>query len=107
MKEQLAENNHQLWKMIEEEKALRTAIAHDIRSPLSVLEGYQEMLSEYLPKKEINMEQALDMVNESKKQIERMDIFVETMRKMSSLDARELVVEEITSMQLEIDIQAE
>ena len=33
------------------------------------------------------------MVNESKKQIERMDIFVETMRKMSSLDARELVAE--------------
>ena len=49
MKEQLAENNHQLWKIIEEEKALRAAIAHDIRSPLSVLAGYQEMLSEYLP----------------------------------------------------------
>lgn len=32
---------------------------------------------------------------------------METMRKMSSLDTRELVVEEITSMQLEIDIQAE
>ena len=39
MKEQLAENNHQLWKIIEEEKALRAAIAHDIRSPLSVLAG--------------------------------------------------------------------
>mgnify|MGYP000267284372 CR=1 FL=1 len=33
----------------------------------------------------------------AKKQIERMDIFVETMRKMSSLDTRELVAEEITS----------
>lgn len=107
MRGQLAENNQQLWKMLEEEKALRAAIAHDIRSPLSVLEGYQEMLSEYLPKKEINMEQALEMVNESKKQIERMDIFVETMRKMSSLDARQLVAEEITSKQLEIDIRAE
>ena len=107
MKEQLAENNHQLWKMIEEEKALRAAIAHDIRSPLSVLAGYQEMLSEYLPEEEIDMDRALGMVNESKKQIERMDTFVETMRKMSSLDTRELVVEEITSMQLEIDIQAE
>ena len=107
MKEQLAENNHQLWKIIEEEKALRAAIAHDIRSPLSVLAGYQEMLSEYLPEEEIDMDQALGMVNESKKQIERMDTFVETMRKMSSLDTRELVVEEITSMQLEIDIQAE
>lgn len=107
MKEQLAENNHQLWKIIEEEKALRAAIAHDIRSPLSVLAGYQEMLSEYLPEEEIDMDRALGMVNESKKQIERMDTFVETMRKMSSLDTRELVVEEITSMQLEIDIQAE
>lgn len=107
MKEQLAENNHQLWKIIEEEKALRVAIAHDIRSPLSVLAGYQEMLSEYLPEEEIDMDRALGMVNESKKQIERMDTFVETMRKMSSLDTRELVVEEITSMQLEIDIQAE
>lgn len=107
MREQLAENNHQLWKVIEEERVLRAAIAHDIRSPLSVLEGYQEMLSEYLPKKEINMVQALEMVNESKKQIERMDKFVETMRKMSSLDTRELVAEEITSKQLEIDIRAE
>lgn len=107
MREQLAQNNQQLWKTIEEEKALRAAIAHDIRSPLSVLEGYQEMLSEYLPKKEIDMDQALDMVNESRKQIERMDLFVETMRKMSSLDARELVAEEITNKQLETDIRAE
>lgn len=107
MRGQLAENNHKLWKMIEEEKALRAAIAHDIRSPLSVLEGYQEMLMEYLPNKEIDMEQAIEMVVESGKQIERMDIFVETMRKMSSLDTRELRAEEITCQQLERDIQAE
>ena len=49
MREQLAENNRILWKNIEEEKMLRAAIAHDIRSPLSVLKGYQEMLMEYLP----------------------------------------------------------
>lgn len=107
MREQLAENNRQLWKMIEDEKALRAAIAHDIRSPLSVLEGYQEMLSEYLPEEEIDINQAVEMVNESRKQIRRMDTFVETMRKMNSLDTREFVVEEITSKQLKVDIRAE
>ena len=107
MREQLAENHQKLWKMIEEEKALRAAIAHDIRSPLSVLEGYQEMLMEYLPNREIDIKQAMEMVAESRKQIERMDIFVETMRKMSSLETRELRNEEITSRQLEGDIQAE
>ena len=107
MREQLAQNNHQLWKTIEEEKALRAAIAHDIRSPLSVLEGYQEMLFEYLSQKEIDREQILEMVGESRKQIERMDVFVETMRKMSSLDARDLVAGEITYEQLETEIQTE
>ena len=107
MREQLAQNNHQLWKNMEEEKALRAAIAHDIRSPLSVLEGYQEMLSEYLLQKEIEREQIQEMVSESRKQIARMDAFVETMRKMSSLEARELATEEITYEQLQTEIQAE
>lgn len=107
MRVQLAENNQKLWKMLEEEKTLRAAIAHDIRSPLSVLGGYQEMLMEYLPSEEISIKQAIEMVSESKKQIERMDLFVETMRKMNSLDTRELRHEEITSQQMEMDIQAE
>ena len=46
MRLQLKDNNRKLWGMIEEEKALRSAIAHDIRSPLAVLRGYQEMLLE-------------------------------------------------------------
>lgn len=107
MRVQLAGNNQKLWKMIEEEKALRAAIAHDLRSPLAVLGGYQEMLMEYLPNEEINRTQAIEMVDESRKQIERMDLFVETMRKMNSLETRELRAEEITGQQMETDIQAE
>ena len=30
--------------MIEDERVLRAAIAHDIRSPLAIMRGYQEML---------------------------------------------------------------
>lgn len=107
MRKQLADNNRKLWKNIEEEKALRAAIAHDIRSPLSVLKGYQEMLMEYLPDKTIDIDRAMDMLAESSKQIERMDVFVETMRKMTSLDMRELTPETITAEQLKNDIQAE
>ena len=59
---------------------LRAAIAHDIRSPLSVLKGYQEMLSEYLPNGTVNMEQAMEMLAESRHQIERMDSFYPVVR---------------------------
>lgn len=107
MRGQLAKNNQELWRMIEEERALRAAIAHDIRSPLSVLKGYQEMLMDYLPDGTIDMQKAMEMLAESRKQIKRMDHFVETMRKMSSLEQRTLVSDFITSQQMRADIQAE
>jgi signal transduction histidine kinase len=107
MRKQLARNNQILWRMIEEEKMLRAAIAHDIRAPLSVLKGYQEMLMEYLPSGDINMGQAMEMLSESGRQIERMDAFVEAMRKLSSLENRELTAGDISARQLEKDIQAE
>lgn len=107
MRQQLAENNKKLWKIIEEERALRAAIAHDIRSPLTVLKGYEEMLREYLPSENADMDKAVKMLEESEKQIQRMNTFVETMQKMSSLDKRELVLEEITGEELKKDIQAE
>lgn len=107
MREQLARNNQALWRTIEEEQMLRTAIAHDIRAPLSVLKGYQEMLMEYLPSKEIDMEQAMEMLQESGHQIERMDAFVEAMRKLSSLEHRQLTPGHIFAKQLEKDIQGE
>lgn len=107
MREQLVENNRILWKNIEEEKILRVAISHDICSPLCILKGYQEMLMEYLPNADIDIEQAMEMLSESTHQIERIVAFVDTMRKMSSLENRELVAEEIFAKQLEADIQTE
>ncbi|MDE5910463.1 MAG: HAMP domain-containing histidine kinase [Lachnospiraceae bacterium] len=107
MRRQLVRNNQILWTTIEEEKMLRAAIAHEIRAPLSVLKGYQEMLMEYLPSADIDMEQAMEMLSESGRQIERMDTFVEAMRKMSSLEKRELIAGDISARWLEEVIQAE
>lgn len=105
MRGQLAVNNQILWRTVEEEKMLRAAIAHDIRSPLSVLKGYHEMLTAYLPGVDIDMGQAMEMVSEIGHQIDRMDAFVEAMRKLSSLENREMVGREISTDRLEAYIR--
>ena len=33
-----------MWRQVEERKALNAAFAHDLRTPLTVLKGYNEML---------------------------------------------------------------
>lgn len=107
MREQLSENNLRLWRNIEEERILKSSIAHDIRSPLSVLKGYQEMIREYLSDENADMKKVVQMVQESEKQIRRMDTFVEMMRKLSGLDKRALKCEKITGEELRKEIQTE
>ncbi len=60
MRSDLADNNNRkMWRMIDDEKALRNAIAHDIRSPLSILRGYQEMLLEFVSAESIKKQRML------------------------------------------------
>ena len=44
MRTTLADNFSKMWRQVEERKALNAAFAHDLRTPLTVLKGYNEML---------------------------------------------------------------
>jgi signal transduction histidine kinase len=44
MRTTLAKNFSEMWRQVEERKALNAAFAHDLRTPLTVLKGYNEML---------------------------------------------------------------
>lgn len=44
MRTTLAENFAKMWRQVEERKRLNAAFAHDLRTPLTVLKGYSEML---------------------------------------------------------------
>lgn len=90
MRSELAENNRRMWKMVEQEKALRSAIAHDIRSPLAVLKGYQEMLIEFIPEERLEKDKVLEILGAGMGQIDRINDFVETMRRLSRLEDRKV-----------------
>lgn len=44
MRVTLADNFSKMWRQVEERKALNAAFAHDLRTPLTVLKGYNEIL---------------------------------------------------------------
>ena len=44
MRAALARNFSEIWRQMEERKRLNAAFAHDLRTPLTVLKGYNEML---------------------------------------------------------------
>lgn len=107
MRSALADNNRKMWRMIDDEKALRNAIAHDIRSPLSILRGYQEMLLEFVSAESIKTEDVIDILQTGMYQIDRIEHFTENMRKISHLEQRELQCSEIELSELAKKIEAE
>lgn len=103
----LADNNRKMWRMIDDEKALRHAIAHDIRSPLSILRGYQEMLLEFISAESIKTEDIMEILHTGMYQIDRIEHFTENIRKMSHLEQRELQCSAIKLSELAKKIETE
>lgn len=58
MRNRLYINNGLLRTMVDEQKQMRTAFAHDLRTPLSILKGYIEFLIRYFPNEEVSMEKS-------------------------------------------------
>lgn len=105
MRIQLEANNKHLWNMIEEQKTLKAAIAHDIRAPLSVLQGYHEMLLEFIPEDRIEKEKLIEILVASEGQVHRLTAFVDTMKQLSSLEEREVKYELIHTKEFEKQLE--
>ncbi len=49
MRTSLQKNNQEMWQMMEERRKMNASIAHDLRTPLTVMKGYTEYLSHNIP----------------------------------------------------------
>lgn len=106
MRNQLQVNNKYMWKMIEEQKNLKAAIAHDLRSPLAILKGYHEMLIEFIPQDKIDKERLNEILLSCDKQTDRLLLFIDKMRRLSSLEDRKADYETVNTLELIKQLEA-
>lgn len=95
MRVQLIENNSYLWNMIEEQKQLRSAYTHDIRTPLSVLKGYVQLLKRHLPEQNIDMKKQLEILDDIEEQAVRLERFSDSIKKTQKMDNLSITKEPI------------
>lgn len=86
MRSQLESNFKAHWRLSEERKQLNAIFAHDLRTPLSIMKGYIEFVTTYLPQKRISEEKLLDMIKTMETYILRMERYVEAMNSIQKLD---------------------
>ncbi len=79
MRAALLDNNRTLWRTAEERKRLNAAFAHDLRTPLTVLKGYADLLTDYVPQDKMDKRQTVAAFSAMAGQITRLESYVQTM----------------------------
>lgn len=79
MRATLIENFSAMWRQVEERKQLNAAFAHDLRTPLTVLKGYNEML-------QTDSIQVKEIAATMGKHISRMETYINSMSHLRRLE---------------------
>jgi signal transduction histidine kinase len=84
MRQNLYSSNYELWKSLEERKRLNSAFSHDLRTPITVLKGYTELVKKFDGR--ISTEKQADILSKMSIQVERLEHYTEKMSAAHKLE---------------------
>lgn len=86
MRYQLNKNNIKMWTMIDDRKQLNAAFSHDLRNPLTVLKGYSDYLTKYIPTGKLSDKKILSTTQLMSEHIDRIEYYVNSMSNAQRLE---------------------
>lgn len=99
MRSTLEDNYREMWRQMDERKQLNAAFSHDLRTPLTVLEGHLDILKKYVPDGKLTMEDIIDTYKVMSMQIERLKDYVSSMNTLQRLEDISITVKAIDTIE--------
>lgn len=90
MRRELRQNRKALWESLEQRKLLNASVAHDLRTPLTVLRGYLDYLKKNIPKNKLTEDELMDTVISMQGAVIRMEQYVECVRDIEKVESIEI-----------------
>lgn len=86
MRRELVRDKEELWRLVERQKELNAAFAHDLRTPLTVLKGYTDFLARYIPEGKVSKEKMQDTLALMADHLKRLEEYSRTMKGVQSIE---------------------
>lgn len=99
MRADLYHNNRRMWAMLEERKFMQSSLAHDLRNPIAIIEGYTEYLMLNISKRNLDDERLMEIASNLNIAAKRLNAYTDSIREINRL-------EEMKISRVNVDIQS-
>lgn len=90
MRKELRHNNKTLWETLRQRKLLNTSVAHDLRTPITVLRGYLDFLEKNIPQDQLTEEMLMDTISSMQGAVLRLERYAECVRDVEKIESIEI-----------------
>ena len=90
MRRELQQKHKALWESLEQRKLLNASVAHDIRTPITVLKGYLDYLEKNIPQDKLTEDMLLDTVSSMQGAVTRLEKYVDCVRDVEKIESIEI-----------------
>lgn len=106
MRRELRQKHKALWESLEQRKLLNASVAHDIRTPITVLKGYLDYLEKNIPQDKITEDMLLDTVSSMQGAVTRLEQYVDCVRNIEKMENIEIKKQPVNVQMLLNEIQS-
>lgn len=105
MRKSLLNTSLQNVRIIEETRRLNAAFSHDIRTPITVMKGYVELLEKYIPEGKVSKEKETEILGLMETQVSRLENYAISMNSIQKLEdlTPNMNLEDFSQMVLELE----
>lgn len=100
MRSTLESNHREMWRQMEDRKRLNAAFSHDLRTPLTVLEGHLNILQKYAPEGTLSADDVSETYSVMASQLNRLKSYVSSMSDLQRLEDIPIAAEPVDTAEL-------
>jgi len=90
MKNEIYISNRKMWDMLQERKALTASVSHDLRTPITVINGYLNYLEKSIERETLTNETLQTTIKNMTEAVERLKRYVECVKDIQKIEDIEI-----------------
>lgn len=86
MRKELCKSNEKEWELLQQRRLMNASVAHDLRTPLTVLKGYLDYLKNDVGEKNVSDQEICIVLHGMKEAVSRLEQYVDCIRDIDRLE---------------------